>query len=76
MELALATAVLGVRADAPFADVKAAYHAALRRLHPDVGGSGDPTALDLVRGAYAALRTGRGRKPEQPVRRPLVDVYA
>ena len=78
MDVSLATAVLGVRADAPAAEVKRAYHTALRRVHPDAGGSGDPAGLSAVMAAYSTLRVQRpsGVRQRRAERQPLIDVYA
>jgi len=53
-------AVLGVPRGASDADIHAAYRAAVRRTHPDAGGSAQ--AFEAVQDAYEALR--------DPARRP------
>lgn len=61
--------VLGVPADAPLADVKRAYHAAVRENHPDaLMARGVPPdfikiandKLALINGAYEKIRKGKG----------------
>ena len=47
-------AVLGVRPGASAAEVHAAYRAAVRRTHPDAGGSA--AAFENVQAAYESLR--------------------
>jgi len=47
-------AVLGVRRGATEAEIHAAYRAAVRRTHPDAGGSG--AAFEAVQHAYEVLR--------------------
>lgn len=54
--------VLGVRDDAPAAEIKHAYRKAVRETHPDVTGGQDPEAEErfrLVAAAYKALTERR-----------------
>lgn len=49
--------VLGVSSDVSLADAKAAYRAAVRRLHPDVAGpDADPAAFVQVRAAWEQVQ--------------------
>lgn len=50
----LAARVLGVKAGAPFAAVRAAFKEAIKKAHPDVGGS--TAAAAAVNAAFALLR--------------------
>jgi len=52
-------AVLGVRPTASDAEIHAAYRAAVRRTHPDAGGSA--TAFEAVQSAYETLRDPAAR---------------
>ncbi len=55
--------LLGIGPDAGPAEVRAAYIAALRRLHPDSGGSaGDAQKVSELVGAYRRLRGGKRRR--------------
>ncbi|MGA2756796.1 MAG: DnaJ domain-containing protein [Solirubrobacteraceae bacterium] len=58
-------AVLGVRRGATDAQIHAAYRAAVRRTHPDAGGSS--AAFEDVQDAYEQLRDAakRGASPAQ-----------
>lgn len=76
MDVSAACTVLHVGPASSATDVRRAYHAQLRRVHPDTG-SGDVDAFNRVRTAYAALAHrphADGLAPES--RPPLVDVYA
>jgi curved DNA-binding protein CbpA len=54
--------VLGVRRGADQAEIHAAYRAAVRRTHPDAGGSA--AAFEAVQDAYETLRNApAGRRP-------------
>ncbi|HWH11979.1 MAG TPA: J domain-containing protein [Solirubrobacteraceae bacterium] len=50
-------AVLGVRPGADQAEIHKAYRAAVRRTHPDAGGTA--AAFEAVQAAYETLRDGR-----------------
>jgi hypothetical protein len=54
VDAAEARAVLGVAGDAPAAELRAAYRRALRRHHPDVGGTARETEAAVE--AYRVLR--------------------
>jgi curved DNA-binding protein CbpA len=61
--------VLGVRPDADQAEIHAAYRRAVRRTHPDAGGSA--AEFEAVQAAYEALRDApRGRTAGAAGRRP------
>jgi hypothetical protein len=67
---------LGVAPDASPEELKAAFHAQARRLHPDVPGTGDTAAFVRLREAYEVLsnplrraayhRTAAARPPPAP----------
>jgi hypothetical protein len=66
MSLADACAVLGVRSDATWDDIRAAYRAGIRRTHPDLADSEGATARAArLNAAFAVLgeATDRGRRP-------------
>lgn len=50
--------VLGVAFDSDWTQVRAAYSALLKRLHPDTGGEGDGETLSKVVDAYRFLSNG------------------
>jgi hypothetical protein len=54
-----ATAVLGVAAGAPWAEVRAAYRRLMRATHPDLAGPADALRAARIIEAYALLRHAR-----------------
>jgi curved DNA-binding protein CbpA len=60
--------VLGVKPGASVAEIHAAYRAAVRRTHPDAGGS--PAAFEAVQAAYDALRDPASRERVRSEPRP------
>jgi hypothetical protein len=73
MSVSDACAVLGVRPDTSWADIRAAYRAEMRRTHPDLAESADATSRAAqLNAAFAVLSdaTDRGRRPAGPAPRP------
>jgi hypothetical protein len=60
VDVTAARAVLGVGPDAPWAEVRSAYRATMRRTHPDLAG-GATTAAAQANAAYAVLVRARAR---------------
>ncbi|MFN3218797.1 MAG: DnaJ family molecular chaperone [Acidimicrobiales bacterium] len=73
MSVADACAVLGVRSDAAWADIRAAYRSGMRRNHPDLTtGEGATARAARLNAAFAVLAeaTDRGRRPAGPTVQP------
>ena len=52
---------LGVRRDASTAEVRSAFHARVRSMHPDASGANDPAAFRDLVAAWHVLRDARAR---------------
>ncbi len=68
-------AVLGVRPDAPEAEVRAAYHRLVKLHHPDHNGGSPESArrFEEVQEAYAQIKAQRRQAPPSQAPRPTVD---
>lgn len=68
-------ATLGVSAEAPVGDIKAAYRALAKKLHPDLnrGDKGCEEALKRVNEAYAALKDGKHIRVAEKAKAPGKD---